>query len=181
MQVTDGASLTIGFTTEGDALQFKVDGRASAASSSTQGEAEGNLEQEQSGNSMTITEVEEAKIDKRREIVPLCNIANYFKPIAVGEFLQTRPTRNSYNQLAQLCAHYSSPTVTSYCRRPGRVGPGIEVGPVQDIHKRDKWCRRPVANQGGSYDICVDGSLHKRTSKFEACRGNKYRDGERFV
>ena len=84
----------------------------------------------------TVVERADDKTDK--ELYRLCKIANYAEILKIGEFLQTRPARNSPGLLSIPCGELDRPTSVVGGRLLRRIIPGSRIGPIKQINMFNK-------------------------------------------
>ena len=74
-----------------------------------------------------------ASIEKHKEIVRLCYVANYEGPLELVPYLQARLARLSSGRLCILCGGCDVPTNPDGSELLRRMEPGRRIGPVKDI------------------------------------------------
>ena len=79
--------------------------------------------------------VERANESTEKELVRLCKIADYAEIQKIGEFLQTRPSRNSVAMLSIPCGEVDRPTSVEGGQLHRRIRPGSRIGSIEEISK----------------------------------------------
>ena len=93
-----------------------------------------------------------ASVETHKEIVRLCNVANYAGPLALGLYLQARLARINLGRLCVLCGECDVLTSPHGSELLRRMKPGRRIGPVKDIglsHKVKEWHRRICVKYAG--------------------------------
>ena len=123
--------------------------------------AEGNLWLLPNQQARTAV-VEKTKEKTDTELVRLCNIADYVEILKIGEFLQTRPARNSAGMLSILCGEANKPISVEGGQKLRRISPAIRIGPI----------KKYIFKQEGSAGINVkvpSTSKPEKLMKVNAC------------
>ena len=77
--------------------------------------------------------VERANESTEEELVRLCKIAHYAEILKIGEFLHTRPSRNSVAMLSIPCGEVDRPASVEGGQLLRRIRPGSRIGPIEEI------------------------------------------------
>ena len=127
-----------------------------------------------------------ASIEKHKEIVRLCNVANYEGPLELGPYLQARLARlSSGRRLCILCGGCDVPTNPDGSELLRRMEPGRRIGPVKDIGifriRAKSGIDVCVSSARGLCNISLGNCLLERSSNLLTDRGGRNRNYERIV
>ena len=95
--------------------------------------AEGNL-QLVANHQITKAVVQRANECTENDLVRLCGIVDYAEILRIGEFLQTRPSRNSTGILSIPCGEVDRPTGVEGGQVLRKICPGSKIGPIEEIN-----------------------------------------------